>query len=436
MLGIRVCTLCTIMAAAGVLLNYGLGSDETLRWSSTDCTGSGQVPNGPTWKYSGSKGGNVILEVKWNDTFPEIPEGKYWKSDECYEAITHIRSDDCDFGNRAFTNLKQLTSVSSYCNVVNSVADYAFAGSRIPDIKFFQNLDRIGVGSFKNSEIKEFFGRHGARYGDSAFEESTLESIYFRNNTFPSAEPKFGKAVFKNCKSLHTVESAADILEFSESLFEGCSSLATFRPSSHSPFANTDVIGPRAFYGCSNLAMNVTSDRTIEVIGESAFEGSGIIGVDISRCNWTNCTIGAAAFKDCKDLERIELPRYLKTLPDSIFEGSGVSEVVIPESVKEFGEACFRNCKSLTTVTYLGHAKAPSSVFKGCDALTNVTLADDYEYDTFGGYRVRGLPLGAKIGIGIGVVAFVIIVVAAVVIFLFLTGRIGGKKRDSESVDA
>ena len=425
------------MAAAGVSLNYGLGSDETLRWSATDCTGSGQLPNGITWQYSGSKGGEVRLRVVWDDTFPEIPEGKYWKSDECYEAITHLSLSGCYVGNRAFTNLKQLTNVYSSCPVV-TVGDYTFAGSRIPESDFFYTLEGVGAGCFKNSEfvdMKMFYAYHGADFGASAFEESTLESVSFPDSIFPSSDPKIEKAVFKNCKSLHTVETHTDIFEYSESVFEGCSSLVTLWASS-SPFRSTEVIGPRAFYGCSNLAMNVTSDRTIAVIGESAFEGSGIISADLFKNNRTIFTMGAAAFKDCKDLERIELPYRLKTLPDSIFEGSGVSEVVIPESVTEFGEACFRNCKSLTTVTYLGHAKAPSSVFEGCDALTNVTLADDYEYDTFGGYRVRGLPLGAKIGIGIGVVAFVIIVVAAVVVFLFLTGRIGGGKRDNESVDA
>ena len=171
------------------------------------------------------------------------------------------------------------------------------------------------------------------------------------------------------------------------------------------------------------------------LIGESAFEGSGVTEV-ILTSHAKTFKIGASAFRNCNDLRSVTWSPTYDTMADSIFEGSGLLSMEIPATVTNFGEACFRNCKSLTTVTYLGHAKAPSSVFEGCDALTNVTLADDYEYDTFGGYRVRVLPLGAKIGIGIGVVAFVIIVVAAVVVFLFLTGRIGGGKRDNESVDA
>ena len=136
-------------------------------------------------------------------------------------------------------------------------------------------------------------------------------------------------------------------------------------------------------------------------------------------------------------LEYITFSENSMSVPPSMFEGClSLTSVTVPIHVSGFGDFCFRNCKSLTTVTYLGHAEAPSSVFDGCDALEDVTVPDDYQYDEFGGYRVKGLSLGAKIGIGVGVAAFVIIVIVVVVVVLFVTGKIGGGKRDAEAVDA
>ena len=264
--------------------------------------------------------------------------------------------------------------------------------------------------------------------GESAFERCGVTGVDFSN----AGSLTIGKAAFKDCESL-TYFSGGDIPAFPESCLEGCTSLWRFSLSG--PMVE---VRNRAFFGCSSLSTNFGTAEMTTLLGESAFEGSGVTEL-ILTTHAKTFKIGASAFRNCVDLRKVTWSPTYDTLADSIFEGSGLRSIEIPATVTTFGEACFRNCKSLSTVIYNGLAEAPSSVFSGCDGLMSVTVPNDYPYNEFGGYRVKeesGLSLGAKIGIGVGVAAFVIIVIIVVVVVLFVTGTIGGGKRDAEPVEA
>ena len=262
--------------------------------------------------------------------------------------------------------------------------------------------------------------------GESAFETSGLESIDFSAATSVT----IGKAAFKNCQQLQSF-SSGNTPNIPESCFEGCDSLLGFYPT-----VPMREIGKRAFFQCFAMDCFFTTAEVTTLIGESAFENTRLKSVDLST-HADSFTIGASAFRYCLYLESMTWSSTYPTMPDSIFETTGLRSVDIPATVTEFGENCFRDCFSLQHVTYHGHAEAPSSMFIGCD-LVSVTVPDDYPYDQFGGYIFpeRGLSLGAQIGIGVGVAVFVIIVIVIVVVVLFVTGKIGGGKRDADEVEA
>lgn len=329
-------------------------------------------------------------------------------------------------------------------NLVKNCKSLAtFKAANMPDIpeSFFEgcaSLTSFSLGAeMQNIGKRAFFGCAKLRgnFVSAAVTKSIGESA-FEGTGFTGCNLKvraegftIGANAFKDCKNFKTA-ICGSMPNVPAGLFDGCSAL-----DSLSIDTLLENIGARAFAGCSSLEMSFTSADVTKSVGEAAFEGSGATSVDLTK-HADDFTLGASAFKDCKYLSGITWSPTLATMPNSIFEGSGLSSVEIPATVTKFGEACFRNCKSLTTVTYLGHAEAPSSVFDGCDALKDVTVPDDYQYDEFGGYRLKGLSLGAKIGIGVGVAAFVIIVIVVVVVVLFVTGKIGGGKRDAEAVDA
>ena len=519
---LRVCvTLCIASAVANALtLMPGVG--ETLRWSNVFCDGSGSISGtGITWKYSGSEVTAELTVTGTGADFPEIPDGQYWKADACYKGIRRITVTGLtSIGAQAFNNLQNLREITGAS--VTKIGAYALADCpSLTSTGLNMPVQDIGVGAFKNAkDFTDLTIQSGNLIvGDYAFEGSGLVSLDISQATVTT-----GKGVLKDCKSLTTFKGGNNLATIPESCFEGCDKLTL---QGLSLGATIEVVGKRAFFGCSSLQLKFASADVTRSVGESAFEGSGLVQVDLAK-RASSFTLGAAAFKDCRNLltanlgSMPDIPNSLfdgcsalsgisnsvpmenigsraffdcsslkvifstedvtksigesawegsgltgvviglyhdsftmgtsvfkncknikelnwntyPIMPDSIFEGSGLEKVFIADVVTQFGESCFRDCKSLKEVVYNGAVEAPSSLLAGCDALESVKVPNSYPSDFFGGYRVRGLSLGAKIGIGVGVAAFVIIVIVVVVVVLFVTGKIGGGKRDADAVEA
>ena len=519
---LRVCVTLCIASAVANALTLMPGVVATLRWSNLICDGSGSISGTDiTWKYSGSELTAELTVTGTGADFPEIPDGQYWKADKCYKGIRQITVTGLtSIGAQAFNNLQDLREITGAS--VSKIGDYALADCpSLTSTGLKMPVQDIGVGAFKNAkDFTDLTIQSGnINVGDYAFEGSGLVSLDISQATVTT-----GKGVLKDCKSLTTFKGGNNLATIPESCFEGCDKLTLQGLSLGAPI---QVFGKRAFFGCSSLQLKLRSEDVTTSIGESAFEGSGLVNVDLTKRH-SSFTLGAAAFKDCTNLLTANLGsmptipdslfdgcsalsgnptsvamenigsraffgcssltgafvtasvtkyigesawegsgltdvaivgyhesftmgaavfkncKNIKSLvwneypimPDSIFEGSGLEKVLIADVVTKFGESCFRDCKSLKEVVYNGVVEAPSSLLAGCDALESVKVPNNYPSDHFGGYRVRGLSLGAKIGIGVGVAAFVIIVIVVVVVVLFVTGKIGGGKRDSDAVEA
>lgn len=61
--------------------------------------------------------------------------------------------------------------------------------------------------------------------------------------------------------------------------------------------------------------------------------------------------ISEDAFKDCKQLARVNLPDTLERLGIGCFSRTGIQQIKIPSSCREIPVACFETCKFLQTVT-------------------------------------------------------------------------------------
>lgn len=122
------------------------------------------------------------------------------------------------------------------------------------------------------------------------------------------------------------------------------------------------TIGEGAFRGCTNVT-SVVFPKTIREIQDYAFDGcSGLTG--------------ALTYKDNT------LPNNLNYIGDGVFRGcTGITEVALANKIYEMGDNVFEGCKGLikatlpdqfvdtTVTTYL-----PAGTFKGCSALTEVTV--------------------------------------------------------------
>lgn len=110
-------------------------------------------------------------------------------------------------------------------------------------------------------------------------------------------------------------------------------------------------IGDAAFMRHHNLR-NIIIPDSVTVIGESAFYGSGLRDVSMSR----NITvIGDYAFFGCYSITDILIPDSVTTIGEAAFQDSGLQTVTIGKGVKTIGKDAFYLC-ALSDVYYTGTA--------------------------------------------------------------------------------
>ena len=185
-----------------------------------------------------------------------------------------------------------------------------------------------------------------------------------------------GRDAFYDCRNLVSINITDTITSIDMFAFDFCTSLKKITI----PETVTNI-GSLAFNRCSALttAGPIGSGCDYEfgwtlAIPGNAFSGcSGLTSIIIPE---SVTTIGSNAFSECSSLTSIEIPESVTTIGSNAFsECSSLTSIEIPSSVTEIGYASFRDCISLSSI------KIPNSVisigssgFSGCSSLSNVTI--------------------------------------------------------------
>lgn len=184
---------------------------------------------------------------------------------------------------------------------------------------------------------------------------------------------QIGSYAFGKNTTLTSVSIPETVTELEYSAFTGCTSLtAVTIPSG---LTKAGSLGSGAFSGCSALT-TVQFGSGLTSIPEALFEGTGLKTITLPE---SVTSIGMWAFADCAKLEQVSFPASLTSIDGCAFENcTALTAVTLPKRLTELGNDVFENCsalksvwipKSLTNINGFG-----DGCFAGCTALTDITF--------------------------------------------------------------
>lgn len=209
----------------------------------------------------------------------------------------------------------------------------------------------------------------------------TIETDAFYNCSsltevvIPESVTNIGAELFGLCKSLKKVTLPSGMTEMPNSLFSNCEVLNDVVIP-----ANVKSFGNRVFNNCKALERMIIQDGV--TIGDALFYGCEALKE--VKLPSTLTTIPESTFRDCVSLKKVELPTGLTAIEEYAFEGSGIEEMVIPETVKKLASS-FTDCKSLKRFVFPKNMETiESRMFDGCEMLSDITLPTNLK--TIGNY--------------------------------------------------
>ena len=264
-------------------------------------------------------------------------------------------------GLNAFNNCVNLQTINITDESCSLIGEGTFNGcTNLETVNINGNNLVIGNNAFKNlSTINNISLSNVLSIGNSCFEGcSDLTSI-----SIPSTCSSIGSNAFKGCSNLATVAingsnitigdnaflnlnalnsiTLSNILSIGISSFEGCANI----PSIIIP-ETCRFIGDYAFKGCS-LITTITIPSACEIVGKYAFMNCSSLETAIINCS---DLIDEGAFKDLINLTSITLTN-VKIIGSLAFYGTGISTVIIPDSVTYITSDVFVNCDNIESYT-------------------------------------------------------------------------------------
>lgn len=140
---------------------------------------------------------------------------------------------------------------------------------------------------------------------------------------------------------------------------------------------------------------SMIEDLPVVHLGGNSFEDSKIVSVIIpnsitliggycfSKCKYLEkvtlpkglVSLYGYCFSKCEALKEIVLPQSLKGFNEGVFSESGLTSIIIPDSVQVIGDRVFEKCKALIDITIPDSIQVIGyGAFSDCTALINVSI--------------------------------------------------------------
>lgn len=267
--------------------------------------------------------------------------------------------------------------------VINGTA-VAYTGERL-QVQVTQGIAELAPELMRGRKMQSVTLPEGLkRIGNAAF----ADCVELREVMLPESLKTIGAEAFGNCGMLAAIRLPEGLENLGENAFSGCRGLAD-----EEGFA---VIG-NTLYGYYGAERELQISEGITAIEDGAFRKLGLKTVKLPSglkrlgAAFTGCSmlteialpegirqIARDCFNGCSRLEKISLPQSLETIGNDAFLGcEQLRKIEIPEKVTELGNTAFAGCRSLEEVRIPEGVQALKSwSFRDCMMLKSVTLPE------------------------------------------------------------
>ena len=255
-----------------------------------------------------------------------------------------------DICSRAY-NLKTVVMPNS----VTEIGGSAFSNSGISSIKLHEGITKINWYAFKGCEnLKEITIPKTVKEAGYLIDDSAVEKI-----TFASGMKVIPDDICSRAYNLKTVVMPSSVTEIGGSAFSnsGISSIKLH--------TGITKINWYAFKGCKNLK-KITIPKTVKeagyLIDDSAVEkvtfSTGIKEIPSDICS------------RAYNLKTVVIPSTVEKIGNSAFRSSSIENIVLPKSLKEIDWYAFENCEKLKSVKIYGDTTVGLKALNGCSKVT------------------------------------------------------------------
>lgn len=226
----------------------------------------------------------------------------------------------------------QTVTIPDTVTLIDSFSFYCCEDLR--EIKGAKKVSTIGNGAFtKSSKFTKYpFSNCLKEIKNGAFEETNITNLYFPQNVY------IDSYAFQKCNNIKTL-TIPDGASVGYSSFSYCESLTTLK-------LGAVKLDTHTFYSDTALTRVEMAEGISKIPANTFYKCENLTTVNIPT---TVRAIDIDAFGYCKSLSSITLPFGLLEIGTYAFQGTSITDVVIPNSVVSMNYNIF-SAKSLKTI--------------------------------------------------------------------------------------